>query len=32
MIATIAGLAGTAVLALNPALRSVFDERPDERP
>ena len=32
MIGTIAGLAGAAVLALNPALRSVFDERPDERP
>jgi POT family proton-dependent oligopeptide transporter len=32
MIGTIAGLAGAAVLALNPALRSVFDERPDDRP
>ena len=32
MIGTIAGLAGAAVLALNPLLRSVFDERPDDRP
>ena len=32
MIGTIAGLAGAAVLALNPALRSVFDERPDDTP
>ena len=32
MIGTIAGLAGAAMLALNPALRSVFDERPDDRP
>lgn len=32
MIGTIAGLAGAAVLALNPALRSVFDEPADATP
>jgi POT family proton-dependent oligopeptide transporter len=32
MIGTIAGLAGAAVLALNPALRSVFDENRDLPP
>jgi POT family proton-dependent oligopeptide transporter len=32
MIGTIAGLAGAAVLALNPALRSVFDEKREAAP
>ena len=32
MIGSIAGLAGVAMLALNPALRSVFDEAPASKP
>ena len=30
MIGAIAAVAGVAMLALNPALRSVFDEAPDK--